>query len=90
MKYSDDLIIFRGAGELASGSIRRLILSGFPVIALEMEKPFCIRRTVSFATAVYENEAEVEGIKGKLFEVGDEALKSAKEGIASIIIDPDG
>ncbi len=90
MKYSDDVIIFRGAGELASGAIRRLILAGFPVIALEVKQPFCIRRTVSFATAVYESEAEVEGIRGKLFEVGDEALKGAGEGIAAIIIDPDG
>ncbi len=90
MKYSDDLIIFRGAGELASGAIRRLILAGFPVIALEIKQPFCIRRTVSFATAVYESEAEVEGIRGKLFKVGDEALKGAREGIAAIIVDPDG
>ena len=90
MKYSDDVIIFRGAGELASGAIRRLILAGFPVIALEVKQPFCIRRTVSFATAVYESEAEVEGVRGKLFEVGNDALKGAVEGIAAIIIDPDG
>lgn len=91
MSNSDNLIIFRGAGELASGSIRRLILAGFPVIALEVESPFCIRRRVSFATAVYENETEVEGVRGKLFdEVSDGALKGAKEGIAAIIIDPDG
>lgn len=90
MKHSDDLIIFRGAGELASGAIRRLILAGFPVIALEVKQPFCIRRTVSFATAVYESEAEVEGVRGKLFEAGDEALNGAGEGMASIIIDPVG
>ena len=90
MSCSDNLIIFRGAGELASGAIRRLILAGFPVIALEVKQPFCIRRTVSFATAVYESEAEVEGIRGQLFEVGDEAVNGAGEGIAAIIIDPDG
>ena len=90
MKYSDNLIIFRGAGELASGAIRRLIIAGFPVIALEVEQPFCIRRTVSFAIAVYESEAEVEGIRGKLIKDGDEALNGAGEGIAAIIIDPDG
>ena len=90
MKYSDNLIIFRGAGELASGAIRRLILAGFPVIALEMENPLCIRRAVSFATAVYDGATEVEGVRGKLFEFGDEALNGAKKGIAAILIDADG
>ena len=90
MSYLDNLILFRGAGELASGAIRRLILVGFPVIALEVEKPVCIRRTVSFATAVYDSETVVEGVIGRLIEVSDGALNSAKEGIAAIIIDPDG
>ena len=90
MSYSNNLVVFRGAGELASGAIRRLILAGFPVIALETEKPLCIRRTVSFATAVYESEAEVEGVRGKFFKESVDALNGAKEGIAAIIIDPDG
>jgi len=90
MRSSDNLIVVRGAGELASGTIRRLILAGFPVIAFEIEKPLCIRRTVSFATAVYKKEIKVEGVRGKLFDGRDEALLNAKNGTASILIDPGG
>ena len=35
----DDLILVRGAGDLASGVIARLVRAGFHVAALETERP---------------------------------------------------
>ena len=40
----DRLIIVRGAGDLATGTIHRLFRAGFPVIALETQYPAAIRR----------------------------------------------
>ncbi len=90
MKKSDDLIIVRGAGELASGAIRRLVLAGFSVIALEIPKPLCVRRTVSFASAVFDGEAQIEGVTGICFENSDDAFLAARDGVAGIVIDPAG
>ena len=55
-------ILIRGAGEMASGVGIRLYGAGFCPVFTEVEKPLCVRRTVSFADAVYEGEAEVEGV----------------------------
>ena len=86
----DNLILFRGAGELASGAIRRLVLSGFPVVALERSKPLCVRRTVSFASAIYDSEIEIEGVKGRFYRDIDEASEMITQGMAVILIDPEG
>ena len=48
-----DLVVIRGAGDIASGTIAKLHASGFPVIALECERPSAIRRKVAFSEAVY-------------------------------------
>ncbi|HMM33928.1 MAG TPA: selenium-dependent molybdenum cofactor biosynthesis protein YqeB [Thermoanaerobaculia bacterium] len=57
------LVVVRGAGDLATGSIVRLVRSGFRVVALELPRPSAIRRAVSFSEAVYDGNAEVEGIR---------------------------
>ena len=58
----NDIVIVRGGGDLASGTIQKLHRSGFRVLVLEVAKPTAIRRSVSFSEAVYEREVEVEGI----------------------------
>ena len=90
MDFSGNLIIVRGAGELASGAIRRLVLAGFPVIALEIPKPLCVRRTVSYASAVFDGEVQIEGVTGSCFENSDDAYLAAQKGVAGIVIDPAG
>ena len=50
----DDIVVVRGAGDLASGVILRLMRAGYKVVALETDKPTSIRRTVSFSEAVYD------------------------------------
>ena len=66
MNMAHTLVLIRGAGDLASGVGRRLFLAGFRVMMTEMPEPLCIRRTVSFAEAVYEHSVQVEGVEARL------------------------
>lgn len=59
-------VVIRGAGDLATGVAHRLWNSGFSVVMLELPRPLVVRRTVSFATAVYDGYIEVEGIRAEL------------------------
>jgi xanthine dehydrogenase accessory factor len=56
------LVVVRGAGDLATGCILRLVRAGFRVVALEVPEPTAIRRTVSFSECVYDGAATVEGV----------------------------
>ncbi|MBU3142996.1 selenium-dependent molybdenum cofactor biosynthesis protein YqeB [Clostridium sp. CF012] len=58
----NDIVIIRGGGDLASGTIQKLHRSGFRVLVLEVAQPTSIRRDVSFGEAVYQGEVEIEGI----------------------------
>lgn len=58
----NDVVIIRGGGDLASGTIQKLHRSGFRVLVLEVPKPTSIRRSVSFSEAIYEKQMEIEGI----------------------------
>lgn len=51
-----------GAGELGSAVCHRLQAAGMGVVAVDIEKPRCIRRRVCFAVALTEGCAEVEGV----------------------------
>lgn len=84
------LVVVRGAGDLATGTIVRLHNAGFKCIALETDKPTVIRRTVSFADVVYEGDRTVEGVECILAHDTDEALDILKKGAVPLLIDPEG
>jgi xanthine dehydrogenase accessory factor len=63
MMISGDLVVVRGAGDLATGCIVRLVRAGFRVAALETAEPSSIRRTVCLSEAMYQGKAEVEGVR---------------------------
>lgn len=48
-----NLIIVRGAGDLASGVIQKIWRSGFNILVLETENPSFIRKTVSYGSAMF-------------------------------------
>lgn len=50
----DALIIVRGGGDLATGTIHRLWSAGLRVLVLETTQPAAIRRQVALCEAVYE------------------------------------
>ncbi len=62
------LVLIKGAGDLATGVGHRLYRAGFKVVMTEQECPTVIRRPVSFARAVFETEAEVEGVRARKIE----------------------
>ena len=47
----DEVILVRGGGDLATGTIHRLWSAGLKVLVLEAEQPAAIRRQVSVSEA---------------------------------------
>ena len=90
MTNSKPLAVIRGAGDLASGVAYRLYNSGVNVIMTEISKPLVVRRTVSFAEAVYEGKAVVEGIEARLVATVEEAMGLLEQGVIPILVDPEG
>lgn len=87
---TDQLVIVRGGGDIATGTIRTLRRAGFPVLVLESDHPSAIRRTVALSEAVYEGSATVEDITVTLAHNLDEAeYLLFQDGIA-MLADPEG
>lgn len=86
----EKLVIVRGGGDLATGTISKLYHSGFPVLILETEKPSAIRRNVSFCEAVYEGSWQVEGLSCELAKDMDEAISLLKQGKLVLLVDSKG
>lgn len=63
--WAKKIIWVRGAGDLATGVGIRLLNAGLTVVFSEIEQPTVIRRTVSFASAVYNGIFMVEGHQAK-------------------------
>ena len=84
------LILLKGAGDLATGVAHRLWYAGFDIVMLELPEPLVVRRTVSFASAIYEEGVEVEGVMAKRCLSSEEAEAFLQEKIVPVIIDPEG
>ncbi len=84
-----NLIVIRGAGDLASGVAHRLHRSGFDLVMLELPKPMVVRTTVSYATAVFKNNITVEGVNATLCHNVNETNELLAENIIPVFIDPD-
>ncbi|RDY29044.1 EF2563 family selenium-dependent molybdenum hydroxylase system protein [Romboutsia weinsteinii] len=86
----DNIILVRGAGDLATGVILKLKNCGFNVVALEIEKPLAIRRQVAFSEAVYEGEYKIEKVTCKLCNDVLEVTDVLEEGNVALLIDETG
>lgn len=84
----DDLVVIKGAGDLATGVAYRLRRAGFPVVMTEIAQPTVVRRTVSFAQAVFDGTTEVEGMRACLVATTEEALAHARRHEVAVIVDP--
>ncbi|WP_419831935.1 selenium-dependent molybdenum cofactor biosynthesis protein YqeB [Endozoicomonas atrinae] len=88
----DNLVIIRGAGDLASGTAVKLHNSGYKVVMLDLPKPTVIRTNVSFAGALLNESGQitVEGITAQKARSVADALRIINNGRIPIMVDPDG
>lgn len=84
------LIIVRGAGDLATGTIHRLWSAGFPVLALEAAHPAAIRRQVALSEAVYEGTASVEDVTAQRIDSLAQLTGVLERGRVPLLVDPEG
>lgn len=89
-------VLVRGAGDLATGVIQALVHAGFPTVALEMEDPTAIRRTVALSSALHSADGmqRIEDITGCRVD-GAEAVKvmlaqQTETYKVPIVADPEG
>ena len=85
-----NLIIVRGGGDLATGTIHKLHRCGFPVLVLETANPSAIRRNVAFSEAVYAGAQTVEGLCCTCCADMDEAIALIEAGQLAMLVDPKG
>lgn len=88
---NNELVIVRGAGDLATGVVYSLYKAHFKVIILETQHPSAIRRKVALSETVYDGKTKIEDIEAVLVKNYEEALniianKDYKE--IPILIDP--
>lgn len=100
--FKERLIIVRGGGDIATGTIHRLYKSGFKVLVLETRRPTAVRRQVAFCEAIYEGSTVIEGITGVRVDMAEEGRSGFtektrqklehiwKNGQIPILIDPKG
>lgn len=88
--FKDNLIVVRGAGDIASGAIYALYKAGFPVIILDIANPSAIRRKVAFCEAVFDGKCTLEGVTCTLVKSVQEARDLALNGELPLLIDAEG
>lgn len=82
-----EVVVVRGAGDLATGVGYRLHRCGFKVLMLEIEKPLVIRRTVSYAQSVYDGEIVINGVKGVRVSNQEEIESAWKRDEIPVLVD---
>lgn len=85
-----DLIVVRGGGDIATGTIMKLYKCGFSVLILEIPSPSAIRRNVAFSEAVYQGTQTVEDVTCYLAQNVREAIRLLEEGKLTLLVDPEG
>ena len=86
----NNLIIVRGGGDIATGTIYKLYQCGFDVLVLETENPSAIRRNVAFSEAVYEKIQTVESVTCTLAEDVSQAIGLLEQKKLPVLVDPQG
>lgn len=85
-----ELVIVRGGGDLATGTIHRLWAAGFRVLVLETGRPAAIRRQVSLCEAIYQGSAQVEDLRAVKIDTLEQAQAVWDADQIPMIVDPDG
>lgn len=85
----DFLVIIKGGGDLGSGVAARLHRAGFRLLITELPQPLAIRRSVAFASAIYQQRITVEDITAQLVQSDDEIRAAWDRNFIPVQIDPD-
>lgn len=84
----NNLVLLRGGGDLATGVALRLHRAGIKLVITELAQPLAVRRTVSFAEAVYAGVHKVEDVTARLVDPNQlSAVLDANE--IPVLVDPD-
>jgi xanthine dehydrogenase accessory factor len=89
MKRAVPVAVVRGAGEIGSSVAWRLWQAGFRVLCTELRQPCALRRSVSFASTLYDGRGTVGGVQSERIAVADEAVFLWSRNIVPVIADPD-
>lgn len=81
-------VVIKGGGDMATGVAHRLHRAGMRLVITELPQPLVIRRTVAFASAIFRDEVEVEGIRARLVEPS-RIEEMWWEGSIPVLIDPE-
>jgi xanthine dehydrogenase accessory factor len=87
------IVWVRGGGDLATGVAARLWRTGLKIVVTELAQPLMVRRSVSFAQAVYAGEVTVEGIRARRVQDSGDTLRVLQilsKGQVPVLVDPDG
>ncbi|MCW1967266.1 MAG: selenium-dependent molybdenum cofactor biosynthesis protein YqeB [Anaerolineae bacterium] len=82
------VVIVKGAGDLGTGVAYRLHRAGFRVLCTDLPTPLVIRRTVAFASAVFEREIVVEEVRAELIADVRESSAAWQRSSVPIMVDP--
>lgn len=85
--FEDKLIIIRGAGDIATGTINRLYKCHFKVLCLETAKPSAIRRTVAYSETIYSGKTTIENTTAVKVSCIDEMKNAHKNGLIPVMVD---
>ena len=85
-----NLIIVRGGGDVATGTIQKLNRVGFDVLVLDIKNPTCIRRNVAAAQAIYDSEIQIEDIRTVRCDNLCDINNAFKDSKVAVTVDPEG
>lgn len=89
-KRAIPVAVVKGAGDIGTGVAYRLWRCGFRVLCLDLAKPLVIRRTVAFASALFEGRITVEGAQADRIQYIDEAIYVWTHHGIPVLADPVG
>lgn len=88
--FTDDIIVVRGGGDLATGVIQKLHRAGIRVLVLETAQPLAVRRTVALAQAVWDGTMQVEDMTAVHISALNECDAVWRAGNIPVLVDPNG
>ena len=82
------IVVVRGGGDIATGTICRLYRCGFKLLVLEIKNPTAIRRTVALSEAVYEGQYKVEEVTAERMATVAECAGCWARDRVPLLVDP--